>query len=285
MKKIIITAIALLVAGSMAFAQENVYTITSGNVKMTVDAGQGGKIMSLKYGDQEVISQFKFPNAFGSTFWTSPQTEWNWPPVPEIDSMPYSVEEKDGHIIMTSQLGEKIPMRIIKNFSVDPADGAIVIKYSIVNCSAATRSVAPWEITRVPNGGVVFFESPVKKIWPAGLMDFKGKAGAAWFQIDQAKENRKTNADGAGWLAFADNGLLLVKEFDDITVKDPAPGEAEIQVYVNFGKTYVELESQGAYKALEPGENLDWTVRWHLVPFEGEASPSKALVKKVKALL
>jgi len=49
-----------------------------------------------------------------------------------------------------------------------------------------------------------------------------------------------------------------------LTPEQAAPGEAEIQVYVNQGKTYIEIESQGAYTALAPGESLSWTVRWYL---------------------
>jgi len=33
---------------------------------------------------------------------------------------------------------------------------------------------------------------------------------------------------------------------------------------VNRGKTYIEIESQGAYTTLAPGKSLDWTVRWYL---------------------
>ena len=268
MKKRITTILLLAFSALWATAQENTYEIKVGEVTMTVDAGRGAKILSYKYADQEVLSQSRFPNSFGSTFWTSPQVEWNWPPVPEHDSRPYTVEEKDGALVMTSGLSEKIPLRIVKKFTTDPDDNAIVIEYSIINESGADRSVAPWEITRVPADGIVFFDAPVEKIWPADLMSFKDESGIAWFKFDQANENRKVNADGKGWLAFAGNGLLMVKRFQDITPEQPAPQEAEIQVYVNRGKTYVELESQGAYTALKPGESLTWTVRWYLAPQE-----------------
>ena len=59
---------------------------------------------------------------------------------------------------------------------------------------------------------------------------------------------------------------MLTKRFADLTPEQPAPGEAEIQVYVNRGKTYIELESQGAYTTLAPGAELSWTVRWYLQP-------------------
>ena len=78
------------------------------------------------------------------------------------------------------------------------------------------------------------------------------------------------------------NGLLLLKRFDDLTASQPAPGEAEIQVYVNRGKTFIELEAQGPYTTLKPHEQLSWTVRWTLRPITGEARPSLELLKMVR---
>ena len=115
-------------------------------------------------------------------------------------------------------------------------------------------------------------------------MSFTAADGAAWYKTDTANENRKINADGKGWLAYLNDGLLLVKKFEDLSADAPAPGEAEIQVYVNRGKTYIELESQGAYVTLAPGERLTWTVKWMLAPYSGEVPSAKA-VKAVKKML
>ena len=254
---------------------------------MTIDAAKGGKILSFKYGDQEVISQLKWPESFGSTFWTSPQKEWYWPPVPEYDKKPYAVEEKDGVLTMTSEVNDKLKYRIRKAFAVDEQNQAIAITYSIINESDETRQVAPWEITRVQNeGGLIFFEAPVDSIWPAGLMNFKDANGIACYEPDEANDNRKVNADGKGWLAYLnkEKGLLLVKQFEDLAKGQPAPDEAEIQVYVNRGKTYIELESQGAYTTLKPKEQVCWTVRWNLLPCEGTPTLSDTLLQKIRNL-
>ncbi len=259
---------------------EGKYTLSNGHLQMVIDAERGAKILSLKYDDQEVISQSRWPESFGSTFWTSPQKEWNWPPVPEIDKQPYSVE-KDGKVLrMTSGVSDRLKYRIRKEFSVDEEDGAFVITYSIINESNETRQVAPWEITRVKNeGGLIFFEAPADSIWPAGLMNFTNAQGAAWYVADEAQQNRKVNADGKGWLAYLANGLLLVKRFEDLDATQPAPGEAEVQVYVNRGKTYIELENQGPYSTLQPQQQLSWTVRWYLLPYDGSPTPSETLLK------
>ena len=281
MKRTILLSVIAMMLSSAVMAQEKELKV--GDVSMTINPEKGAKIMSLKYKDQEVINQSRWPESFGSTFWTSPQKEWNWPPVPEIDKGVYQVEEKNGHLIMTSPVAEKLQYRIRKDFSTDRKDGAIVITYSIINESGEERKVAPWEITRVPNdGGLIFFDAPLEGVTPAGVMNFEAKDGAVWYQPDETPQNRKINADGKGWLAFANKGLLLIKKFDDLKAGEPAPDEAEIQVYVNRGKTYIELESQGAYKTLKPNEELNWTVRWYLKPISSEIAPSKALLKQVR---
>ena len=262
------------------------YSLQCGHVKMEINAAKGGKILSLKYDDREMLSQLRWPEAFGSTFWTSPQKEWNWPPVKEFDKNPYTVTQDGGTLKMTSEVSERLKCRVGKTFTTDEKDGAIVVTYTITNEGSEPRKVAPWEITRVENeGGVIFFDAPVDGIWPAGLMDFKTQYGLAWYQTDEQNENRKVNADGKGWLAYCSRGLLLVKRFDDLTPEQPAPDEAEVQVYVNRGKAHIELESQGAYQLLQPKESLSWTVRWYLMPYEGEAVPSEALAKQVRDIV
>jgi hypothetical protein len=288
MRKLLVSLLLAFVIPAAAQDENNgLYTLKSGNVTMTIDAAKGGKILSFKYGDQEVISQLKWPESFGSTFWTSPQKEWYWPPVPEYDKKPYAVEEKDGVLTMTSEVNDKLKYRIRKAFAVDEQNQAIAITYSIINESDETRKVAPWEITRVQNeGGLIFFEAPVDSIWPAGLMNFKDANGIACYEPDEANDNRKVNADGKGWLAYLnkEKGLLLVKQFEDLATGQPAPDEAEIQVYVNRGKTYIELESQGAYTTLKPKEQVCWTVRWNLLPCEGTPTLSDALLQKIRNL-
>ena len=291
MKKLII-----MLAFLMPMAVQSQTEVKVGDVTMIVNPAKGAKIMSLKYKDKEVISQSRFPESFGSTFWTSPQKEWNWPPVQEFDKGAYQVEEHDNRLVMTSEVSPKLKYRICKAFAVDEKDNAIVVTYSIINESDETRQVAPWEVTRVENnGGVIFFDAPLDGITPAGLMDFRAAHGAVWYQPDETNENRKINADGKGWYGYCNNGLLLLKKFDDLnpepspshllTSSAPAPGEAEIQVYVNRGKAHIELECQGAYTTLKPHEQLSWTVRWYLLPVTCNAEPSAELIKTVRKIV
>lgn len=290
MKRLFFTVAVLAAFAATASAADDgdQYVLKAGDISMTIDISKGGKVLSLKYKDAEVISQSRFPESFGSTFWTSPQKEWNWPPVQEYDKMPYTVVERtDSKLSITSQVSERMKYQIGKTFTTDAKKGAIVVTYSIKNMADETRQVAPWEITRVPNeGGIIFFDAPIEGITPAGLMKFTAQNGAAWYVTDEAPQNRKINADGRGWLAYlSSDGLLLLKKFEDLTPEAPAPGEAEIQVYVNRGKSYIELESQGAYTTLAPGQELTWTVRWQLLSVKDQPQPSAKLMKTVKKQL
>ena len=209
MKKFASAIAALAAASAVALAAdqpqtrslgESLYSISVGDVTMTIDAAHGAKILSFKRGDAEIISQLKMFNAFGSTFWTSPQSEWNWPPVAEYDRLEYQVEQTPTSLVMEGKTSERFGYSIRKKFEADPSDEAIVVTYSIVNRSGETRKVAPWEITRVPGEGLIFFAAKSSDITPAGLMEFNDKYGAAWYSFDEAKENRKINADGKGCL-------------------------------------------------------------------------------------
>lgn len=179
---------------------EEKYNIEVGDISMTINAAGGGKILSYKYKDVEVISQSTFPESFGSTFWTSPQKEWNWPPVQEFDKQPYTVEEKGTSLVMTSNVSARLKYRIRKEFSVDAKKNAIVVTYSIINESGETRKVAPWEITRVPNDGMIFFDAPTDQITPADLMPFQSEFGISWYQTDEANQTAKSmQMVRAGW--------------------------------------------------------------------------------------
>ena len=261
------------------------FEIRVGKVTMKVSAKEGGKIMSYKYGDQEMLSQLRMQNQYGSTFWTSPQKEWNWPPVNEFDRAAYTVEsDASNQLILTSQVGAKLPFQIRKKFTPDVKGRYIRVSYTIINKGDAARQVAPWEISRVVSDeqGLIFFDAPAESISPADLIPFRSQAGASWYNFESAPQNRKINADGKGWLAYASDNLLMIKKFDNLTPAQPAPDEAEIQVYVNQGKSYIELESQGAYKTLQPGDSLTWEVDWYLVPLKAKAEPSKKLLKLVR---
>ncbi len=259
------------------------YILKSGDATMIIDQNSGAKITSLKLGDKEIIAQhvpakgwMNNVNDFGSTFWPSPQSEWNWPPIKTYDSAPYNMVVGDDCVTMTSGKDGKYPYIFIKKFKAE-GNEAFTINYTIRNIGEKSVKVAPWEITRVPGAGVIFFDAP--KIYPENILPSQKKNGLIWLPfIEDKKENRKIFADADGWLAFENDGILFIKQFDNIKTAQAAPKEDEVEIYVNRGTTYIEIENQGAYKEIEPGKEINWKVRWIVKPIDKAASPS--LLKK-----
>lgn len=248
-----------------------VYTFTFGNTVFAVDAAKAGRIVTFSLAGKNILAAAKNgqDNNWGSTFWPSPQSAWNWPPPAELDPGAYSASLCGGTLSLASQTSAALGLAVTKQFSVDTAAGVITIEYGLVNRGTQARSVAPWEITRVAAGGLTFFPmgdgSPTKGT--QDLLNLQITDGVAWFAYNAASitNEQKVFADGhEGWIAHVDGNLLLVKAFSDTPATQAAPGEAEIEIYTDSGHSYIEVENQGAYVSVAPGATSTWTVRWFL---------------------
>jgi hypothetical protein len=236
-----------------------------GSTRFEVDPDHGARICSLTCRGRELLwrcGAANFADATGSTFWPSPQ-RWPWPPPAELDNEPYRLSRNvGGAVTFTSRPHLATQLELSKTFSVNAAREAVEVCYAMTNVGAQPVAWAPWEITRVPAAGVAF--------WPTGGAPF-GDAplpsrcahGHTWCAPRSATGEGKLFADGSGgYLAYAEGGYLLVKSFADITPSQAAPGEAEIELYINPDHRYVEVEQQGAYGPIEPGASRAWCVTW-----------------------
>jgi hypothetical protein len=272
-----------------------VYSFRFADTVFAVDAAKGARIITFSLGGRNLLTAAKNASDvnWGSTLWPSPQSDWSWPPPAEIDSGTYTPSLAGATLTLSSATANALGMSVTKKFTVDSLAGVVNIEYRISNRGTQSRSVAPWEVSRVAAGGLTFFplgEGVPSKGSPA-LLPLALSGGVAWLAYDASKvtEAQKALADGSeGWLAHATDHLLFVKAFSDITPAQAAPGEAEIELYADPTRTYIELEEQGALTRLAPGASLTWTVRWFLreldasVPIEvGSAD----LLSTVRALV
>jgi len=269
-----------------------VYTFTVGEAVFAVDAALGGRIIEFSLGGQNLLTaaQNASDNNWGSTFWTSPQSAWNWPPPVEIDSSPYTDTVVGGVLTLKGAKSNALGFSITKTFSVDSEAGAVLIDYAITNLGTVAKSVAPWEISRVAAAGLTFFpmgEGSPRKGSPT-LLSLQLSGGVAWLDYATvvATTDQKVFADGAeGWLAHVNGDLLFVKAFGNSTVVQAAPGEGEIELFTDAPHTYIEVENQGAYAPLAPGATTVWHVRWFLrklaptVPMEVDSADLLATVR------
>ncbi|HSY24511.1 MAG TPA: hypothetical protein VK841_20430 [Polyangiaceae bacterium] len=242
------------------------HALECGDLTLEVDPAAGGRVTSFRCGDLEALSGPDVDaNNYGSTLWTSPQSDWGWPPPIEFDGRPYAIERSDDAIALAGPVIGSLGVAFEKRFAVDRARGAFAITYAIRNATAVARRVAPWEVSRVPARGLTFFPTGAAHVGPLPVAQHGGMTWYAHAPETLDDTGQKHSADGRdGYLAHAGNGLLLVKTFADLPPEMQAPGEGEVEVYGN--NRYVEVEAQGPYASIEPGAVLEWTLRWYLVP-------------------
>jgi hypothetical protein len=232
-------------------------------------AADAGLVTTFSLDGENILADSRVGPMYGSTFWTSPQSDWEWPPPPAIGENPYSVsvEEDTNAIVLTSEKDPQLGVRVVKRFRADVANRSIELNYDIANVGTEARSFAPWEISRVLPGGITFYPKGDGEVGcgPKAPLPTLESDGITWFHHTPAnvKGEHKLFADGQrGWLAHAAGRLLFVKAFDDTPLGNAAPGEAEIEIYAT--PEYVEVEAQGAYTEIGPGMTLSWQVRWFL---------------------
>lgn len=249
----------------------SVYTLTQGQARLEISANVAGRISSLKIdGDEMLLTADKTNNSiWGSVFWSSPQSEWSWPPIEILDSAPYQVSVAENRIVFTSKIDPETGYQFVKSYGVNAEKKCISVIYSIYNHSKISKNVAGWEVTRFRPTGMAFFpqgntESSSGIFYPLAVEHIGDITWAKYQPENLLQNHHKLMTDGKeGWIAYANAGKVLVKEFADVPVELIVSGEGEIELFANVEKTFWEIDQQGVMTQLAPGEHLDWEVRWH----------------------
>jgi hypothetical protein len=269
-----ICLIAILTAvntpAQLVTPQQNgaLYYFQVADMYFEVDSSFGSRISSLKLGDKEIMfvdREYGDGILWGSTAWPSPQGNWGWPPSEVLDSDPYSVDISGDSIILTSGVDGASNLRFRKTFFASEADTSVTVIYDYINEGASAVNNAAWEVTRVPAGGISFFPSGEGSV-TGGFASYTEKANdVTWYGYENSDAgNDKFFSDGSyGWYAHAnDSSILFIRKFQDVPYESAAPGENEIELWLNGDHAYIELENQSEYISITPGESLTYEVKW-----------------------
>lgn len=248
--------------------KNGMYSITINNAELVADPESGGRISSLKLNGKNFFTGKEINASYwGSTLWPSPQKIWG-ANLKELDDKAYAVSIENNAIKMTGRKDPKTGFVFTKEISGNKPDGSFSIRYTIINQSDSLRKVAPWEVTRVYPDGLAFFPKGNGERWGNMAGQAEDINGITWFdyQADKIQPGQnKFFSDGAeGWIAQVNEDVIFIKKFPDISLEKAAPSEAEVEIYTNPQKSYVEIEQQGAYEALQPAASLHWQVTWYI---------------------
>lgn len=247
--------------------------------RVLVDPRAGARITGFFVGETNLLTGPEVDSSnYGSTFWTSPQSDWQWPPPPEVDHLPYAVLEGEGDVLVCCGTPcAALGILVTKRFSLGP-NQSLRVEYEICNQTNDIIKVAPWEISRVRGGTTVMMAGqPFEQPAPIPKLAVVNAAGAQWYGYDRAsvQQDQKWFAHSdEGWLAHFSDGCALIKEFEVVPVQKHAPGESMVEVFASGTRDYIEIEQQGPYVKIGPWKSFAWTVTW-----KGRKVPSSLDVK------
>jgi hypothetical protein len=255
---------------------DGTWVISVGSTQMKINPDHGARIISYTHDGKEILHMEPTPgleDMVGSTCWISPQALWGWPPPYDADQGKYETQLEGDKLILTGPVdttrgNDPFPFQIVKTFQACPEDFSITIHYQIFNRDTMVRSFAAWEVMRVPPSGLTFFptDGPVfGNMAPA----FELIDGIAWWDFDNNRDHvKKAYADGKdGWMAYVTKDRILhVKQFEDTPSYFPLdengiPLQMEMEFWANEERRYLELEKQGEYKEILPGEYAELTMK------------------------
>lgn len=250
-----------------AIGENRFYTLSDKSFSITVDAGEGSRVTSLTFKGKELLHTEPYNNNFGSALRLSPQGKWKQ--ADKINLLTYKARLHGNELHLASTPDTILGFTFSNHFVLDPADTSIKITYSITNNRNQPQTVAPWEVTRVPTGGLAFFPKGLvndvpltNKIRP--LMNIEEQGGIIWYPYDSSQlAAQKLMMKGSeGWLAYVEQGVIYIRQFPVISDAETAPDEKNVELWVNKEKTFIELENQGPYQQLGKNELLQYPVTW-----------------------
>ncbi|MGC4069527.1 MAG: DUF4380 domain-containing protein [Polyangiaceae bacterium] len=265
---------------------------TAERLAIEVDPTDGARIIEFSLeGRNALVTIAESPDAHGSSIWPSPQSDWIWPPPPELDRLSWQVVETRRALVLESSISSALGLKVIQRIAPEERSKSVRIDYEFVNVGTKPRKLAPWQNSRVRPNGTTFYPATRGSYgYQDNTLALVPERGVTWFhhRPEDSKESRKSYADGReGWVAHLDGRLLFVKQFVDVPVERQAPKEGEVVLYVDGRGRFVEVEQQGSYDEIPAGSSRTWTVRWYLrwVPESMTNSSRDTLVSFVREQL
>lgn len=267
-KWILVSALLSIATLLSAAAQSPDLELSYAGLRATISPQRAGRLTSLTFRGHEVLTPPSVdPVTFGNSFWTVPQSVWNWPPPVALDAAPYRlVEYSSTRLVLDGPADTLTGFQLRKEYRLNPADTSLTVAATYRNVNRVPRRTAAWEISRSPKGGTLLVPfGSVRNSMGFDAVRRLEKEGILWLDLpaEPHPKGRKLNLDTrAGWLAYVREGYAFIKLFPNVPADSLHPGEGDAEVYLDNDLNYLELEEQGAFQTVPPGGSFRWESRW-----------------------
>lgn len=237
------------------------------NHLVTVEPDYGGRLASYTLDGRELLQTTRDENGWqwGSTVWTSPQSAWKWPPESTFDTGNYAVTsytKKSIALLSAIDPATGLQLEKIFDFTGEPKGMVLRASYRLTNHGADTISRGIWENTRLPYGGEYSFGvDSLRRDGIARPFARRGKSTLVQLNAEDEEKGKLFVHPSRGRVTYVNDGLRLRKLWfaDEGPV---APGQAPLELYLAPEEGFTELEIQGIYRRLAPGESTTLSVAW-----------------------
>ena len=225
-------------------------------------------------------------NYGGDKAWTSLQDEWpdRWPPDPVIDGAPYTVVEvSKRRLVMESGVGSRDGMTIRRTITLEADAARVRVDNVLTQVEPVETWAHVWSVTQARRPRWVLLDvSPDRQDMPEGFdwilrrdaadhprIEFDRGLSAVRLFPDTYRDAKPGTV--GQWLAAVYDEVVFLQR----SAVDPAGYFAEraaLEVYSADG--FVELETLSNARRLKPGETIEHTVFWELIPVPAGADPA-----------
>jgi hypothetical protein len=248
-----------------------------------------------------------FKQYYGESTWAGPQSVWwsaqepyppdtpyrgPWPPDPAWETAPFTVlEQTPSRVVLQSVVSKLTGLQLTRTIVLQ-TDGALTFHDQAANRGDRNVTRDLWNIHRVPPGDRSFLPLKSEKedadFSKAAVV--KEVVGLTMLEPVTGEKPAKPvvgkmfAVPNQGWMAtVVPEGFFTVK-FDAIEEAKAAPGQSPVEIYYSSEpQPLCEMEHHSELKTLRPGEVMESSETWRIVPYT-ESSGAEAQARFLQKL-
>ena len=233
----------------------------------------------------------------GHRLWHSPQIGYR-PNQPDNDPVPYKIDKNNLTLVCPEEKATKIQKEI--DISMSFNEPRVQVKHRIYNRGLWPIKLAAWALTVMAEGGIEIFPIPREdtsfmpnyaiSFWPwTKPNDHRFTLGEKYMTLKHDKTDERWFKIGyrntEGWGAYIINGFMFVKIYFPIRGEEYPDYGSTFETYTD--NNFLELESLGPLKNLEPGEFTEHIEEWYVfknvsLP-QSESEIDEEITKRIKS--